>query len=124
MLLLFTEEFFDQPGVYEFARNMLLANPNPQAPEAFVRQATACATHNTLDRLGELKMPVHVIGAERDILVPFWKSQEIADAIPGSKLSIVERAAHGVQIENAQQFNDVVLDFIGSHSGAEAGSVA
>jgi pimeloyl-ACP methyl ester carboxylesterase len=120
MLLLFTEEFFEQPGAYEFAHNMLMANPNPQAPEAFVRQVNACATHNTLDRLGGLKMPTHVIGAARDTLVPVWKSEEIAAVMPEAKLSIVEGAAHGLQIESAQNFNELVLDFIGAQSGAVA----
>jgi len=27
-------------------------------------------------------MPVHVIGGERDILVPVWKSRELAELIP------------------------------------------
>ena len=59
-------------------------------------------------------MPTHVIGGEHDILVPVWKSKEIAAAIPGAKLTIVERSPHGMNIERAQEFNDAVLDFIAS----------
>ena len=40
-------------------------------------------------------MPVHVIGAEHDILVPIWKSEEIAALIAGSKLTVIEGAPHG-----------------------------
>ena len=49
---------------------------------------------------------------EHDILVPVWKSQELAELIPGAKLTVMEAAAHGVQTERAEEFNKLVLDFI------------
>lgn len=116
LLVLFSEAFFEQPERVEFVRNMLLSNPHPQEPEAFARQLDACGRHTTIDRLGSLSMPVHVIGAEHDLLVPVWKSKEIADAIPGAKLTIFDRAAHGVQFESAEELNTAVLGFVGEYS--------
>ena len=55
-------------------------------------------------------MPVHVIGGEHDILVPVWKSREIAERIPGSKLTILPAAPHGLSIERAEEFNAAVLE--------------
>ena len=57
-------------------------------------------------------MPVHVIGAERDIFVPAWNSKEIADLVPGAKLTIIDRAAHGMNMERAEEFNELVLGFL------------
>jgi pimeloyl-ACP methyl ester carboxylesterase len=57
-------------------------------------------------------MPVHVIGGEHDILVPVWKSREIAERIPGSKLTILPAAPHGLSVERADEFNAAVLEFI------------
>jgi pimeloyl-ACP methyl ester carboxylesterase len=65
-------------------------------------------------------MPVHVIGAEWDILVPVWKSQELAGLIPGAELTVIERAPHGLQVERAEEFNRAVLDFIAERSPAPA----
>ena len=62
-------------------------------------------------------MPVHVIGAEFDILVPAWKSVEVAEAIPGAKLTVIDRAPHGVNVERAEDLNRVVLEFL---AGVEA----
>ena len=112
LLLTLSEGFFDTDGAVDFVRRMTLQNPNPQAPEAFRRQLWASSRFEARDRLGTLSMPVHVIGAEHDILIPVWKSVELAGLIPGARLTIVERAAHGVQLERAQEFNDFVLDFI------------
>jgi pimeloyl-ACP methyl ester carboxylesterase len=90
----------------------MLQNPNPQPPEAFARQLDAISRHNARDRLDSLVMPVHVIGGNRDILVPLWKSAELASLVPGAKLTVIEGGPHGSWIERAEEFNRVVLDFI------------
>jgi pimeloyl-ACP methyl ester carboxylesterase len=46
--------------------------------------------------------------------VPVWKSVEIAELIPDAKLTVIEGAPHGALIEQAEQFNTAVLEFIGS----------
>ena len=118
LLLTLSEELFEDAAQVETLRNLMLQNPHPQDPEGFCRQLNASSRHNTRDRLASLTMPVHVIAAERDILVPIWKSEEIASLIAGSKLTVMERAPHGVQAERAQEFNQVVLDFIAEHEPA------
>ncbi|HEY7629854.1 MAG TPA: alpha/beta hydrolase [Thermoleophilaceae bacterium] len=120
MLLCFTEELYDQTEKVTFLRQGMLANPHPQQPEGFARQAEASGRHEARERLPSLKMPVHVIGAERDILVPVWKSQELAELIPGAKLTIIEGAAHGLNLERAEDFNAAVLDFLRSEQPSPA----
>ena len=112
MLLTMSESFFENAEAVEWLRNAILANPNPQPVDAFARQVDATSRHDAGDRLGSLSMPVHVIGAEHDILVPVWKSRELADLIPGARLTVVPAAPHGVNLERAEEFNRAVLDFI------------
>jgi pimeloyl-ACP methyl ester carboxylesterase len=118
MLLCFSEAMYANAEGIAFLRQMLLANPHPQEPEAFVRQLTSTSRHETRDRLGQLSMPVHVIGAEQDILLPIWKSREIAELIPGSRLTVLDGAAHGVNVEAAEAFNAAVLDFLAAAAPA------
>jgi 3-oxoadipate enol-lactonase len=99
---------------------MMLSNAHPQRPEGFARQLEASSHHEARDRLGALSMPVHVVGAEHDILIPVWKSRELAELIPGAKLTVIERAPHGVNLERAEEFNRVVLEFIAEHAPATA----
>ena len=96
----------------------MLENPHPQPPEAFARQLDASSRHDTRDRLGSLSLPVHVIGAEQDILVPVWKSREIASLIPGAELTVIEGSPHGANLERAEEFNAAVLDFIAAQTAA------
>ncbi|MFN2615854.1 MAG: alpha/beta fold hydrolase [Thermoleophilaceae bacterium] len=118
MLLNMTEEFFENQEALATLRGLTLQNPNPQPPEAFARQLDACSRHDTRDRLGGLSMPVHIVGGNRDILVPFWKSEELAKLIPGSKLTTIEGGPHGSWLERSEELNGAVLDFVAEHTTA------
>ncbi len=120
LLLNLSEEFFENGAGLDYVRGMMLAEPHPQPPEAFARQLDASSRHDARERLGSLPMPVHVIGAERDILVPVWKSRELAELIPRARLTVIERSPHGATLERAEEFNRAVLDFIWEHSAATA----
>ena len=59
-----------------------------------------------------------VIGAAHDILVPVWKSQEIAELTPGADYSVMPGAPHALNMERAQEFNEMVLDWLRSNGGS------
>jgi 3-oxoadipate enol-lactonase/4-carboxymuconolactone decarboxylase len=113
-----SERFYANPDMVGWLKQMILSNPNPQDTEGWVRQLDACGRHDVRDRLGELSMPVHVVGAEHDAMVPPWKSTELAELIPGARLTMLERAAHLVNIEDAEAFNAAVLEFLAEHAAA------
>jgi pimeloyl-ACP methyl ester carboxylesterase len=114
LLLNHSEAFFENADAVAYMRGMMLQNQHPQEPDAFARQLAASSRHDARDRLGALTLPVHVIGAERDILVPVWKSKELAELIPDAKLTLLDGAPHGALIEQAERFNEAVLEFVGS----------
>jgi 3-oxoadipate enol-lactonase len=118
LLLTMSERWFEDAGAVEWLRGVMLNHPHPQPADAFARQVDAAGRFDVRERLGALEMPVHVIGAERDILVPVWKCREVHELIPGSKYTVLEGAPHGITLERAEEFNAAVLDFI-----AEAGPV-
>jgi pimeloyl-ACP methyl ester carboxylesterase len=120
MLLTFSEQFFENPDQVEFVRGMMLQNPHPQDAEAFARQLDAASRHDARERLRSLQLPTHVIGAEHDILVPIWKSHELAELIPGAQLTVLEGVPHGVNVEGAERFNSAVLGFIAERASAPA----
>jgi pimeloyl-ACP methyl ester carboxylesterase len=120
MLLNFSEEWFENEQAVATLRGMMLAEPHPQSPEAFGRQLRASARHDAVDRLGTLSMPAHVIGGDHDLLVPVWKSEEIASLVPGAKLTVLAGAPHGLSLERAEEFNRLVLDFIAERAPAPA----
>ena len=111
LLVCLSEEAFADPERIAYFRNMVLDSPHPQSVEAFARQAQAVGGHEARDRLGGLTMPTHVIGAERDLMIPVWKARELAEAIPGARFTMLRRGTHAVNLEQAEEFNRVVLAF-------------
>jgi len=120
LLMTLSEEFYENAEGVKFLRDLMLQNPNPQDPEGFARQLAASSRHDTAQRLSELSLPVQVIGGDHDILVPVWKSQELAGLIDGATLTVLPSAPHGLQLERSQEFNDLVLGFIAEHEPAAA----
>ena len=124
-LLLFgmSEQFYDDPERIAYSKQLMRANPHPQSAEAFQRQIQASGRHEARDRLGQIEVPTHVIGAEHDALVPVWKSKEIAELIPGATYSVMPGAPHALDMERAQEFNEMVLGWLRSN-GAPSGPQA
>ncbi len=121
LLLTLSEKVWNEsPEFVQLVRDATKKNPHPQDKDAFARQAHASGYHETRDRLGGLQLPVHVIGAEYDMLIPVWKSKELAELIPAAKLTVVPEAPHGLNVERSDEFNTAVLGFIGEHAPARA----
>ncbi|MBI5496194.1 MAG: alpha/beta hydrolase [Deltaproteobacteria bacterium] len=71
----------------------------------FMHMARAMGTHTTEDILGDIKVPVLVIGGERDIYTPLWLSRRMHDRIPGSELLIIPAGSHGALVEQPELIN-------------------
>jgi pimeloyl-ACP methyl ester carboxylesterase len=119
-LLLFgmSEQFYEAPERVEYSKQLMRANPHPQSAEAFQRQVEASGRHEARDRLGQITVPTHVIGAEHDTLVPVWKSKEIADLIPDADYFVMPGAPHALNMERAEEFNELVLDWLRANGGS------
>ena len=118
LLLNMSEAFFENGEAVAWLRDLMLQNPHPQPAEAFARQLDASGRHAARERLSSQSVPSHVIGAEYDILVPVWKSRELAELIPNAKLTVFDAAPHGANIERAEEFNAAVLAFIEERTAA------
>ena len=119
-LLLFgmSEDFYASPERVAYSKQLMRANPHPQSAEAFQRQVAAGGRHETRDRLAQISVPTHVIGAERDTLVPVWKSKEIAELIPGADYSEMPGAPHALNMERPDEFNEMVLGWLRANAGS------
>ena len=119
-LLLFgmSEDFYASPERVAYSKQLMRANAHPQSAEAFQRQVAAGGRHEARDRLAQIDMPTHVIGAERDTLVPVWKSREIAELIPGADYSEMPAAPHALNMERPEEFNEMVLGWLRANGGS------
>lgn len=73
----------------------------------------AIAGLNFAPRLGDIQVPTRVIVGEQDAGTPPAMARVLAAGIPGARLEIIPDAAHLCNIEQADVFNRLLLDFLG-----------
>ncbi len=78
----------------------------------YVGCAQAIARIDVTDRLSGIKSPTLVIVGRDDIGTPPAMSEVIAAAIPGARLAVIPGASHLSNIEQADAFNRLLLDFL------------
>lgn len=108
----------ERPEFVEGLLRSAVANPFPQSLTGFLRQSEAVATHDALDRLGDLRCPTLVSAGEADILVPTRLVSEVAERILDAEFQVVPGAGHAYFWEEPETFNAMCLDFIERHPEA------
>ena len=73
-------------------------------------------------RLGEMDVPILIVWGHQDKSIPLERGQEMHRILMGSRLEILERAAHCPHDEQSQRFNQLVVGFLPS-SWTESQSV-
>jgi pimeloyl-ACP methyl ester carboxylesterase len=87
-----------------------------QPPDAFERQFAACLGHDTVNRLSRIGAPTLILTGDDDPLVPPENSKILNELIPGSKLVFSPGKRHCFFMEEADRFNQMVIDFFESKS--------
>jgi len=107
----------ERPDFIRFWIDRALTYPYPITLEGLSRQAQAIAGHDTVSRLGEIRVPTLITTGTEDILVPPSSSRDLHARIPGSSLHAIEDAGHLHFIEQAEKFNAICLEFLTKHRG-------
>jgi 3-oxoadipate enol-lactonase len=107
----FTRPFIERaPEVVERVRMLIRTTP----PQGFVGCSHAIRALDYAARLHEIRVPTLIIVGQEDQGTPVAASELMHAAIAGSKLVILPSAAHLSNVEQAERFNHVVLDFLQS----------
>lgn len=81
-----------------------------------------------IHHLEELDIPVSLIWGRQDRVVPFTRGEHMKRVIPGAELRILEDAGHLSNIDQAEQFNQAIVEFakleLPSASSSEPSSLA
>ena len=81
-------------------------------PSGVLDQLRAVSTHNTIDRLNQIKAPTLVLAGTDDKMVPIEFSRIVAQHIPGAKLVEFQKGSHSFFMEMSRRFNREVIDFL------------
>lgn len=105
----FTEPFrLTHPELVARIANLIRATP----VAGYIACAALIPTLDITARLAAIRTPTLVLVGESDYSTPPAMAEIIADAIPGALQDVLPDAAHLCNLEQADLFNHVILDFL------------
>lgn len=106
------------PLVANMVSRCLISNPHLPSEAGFRGQLHADATHDTLERLRQIRVPALITVGEVDMNTPPRYAREVHERIPASRLRLFRgvKASHCSLWELADEFNQVSLDFLLNHA--------
>ncbi len=84
----------------------------PASQEIMARQWAAVTQHDACNRLQNIFSPTLTLTGSEDVLIPPENAKIIAERIPDARMSAIDEGGHLFLIEQPQQFNAAVIDFL------------
>jgi branched-chain amino acid transport system permease protein len=100
---------------YDRAFDALVDDAARMAPEAVIGYLRALDEWNIQSSLHRLQMPVLIVWGEKDILVPRTALERTASGFGRGQLVIWPDVGHSPQLEQADRFTRLLLDFVTMH---------
>ncbi|HSE24738.1 MAG TPA: alpha/beta fold hydrolase [Pyrinomonadaceae bacterium] len=107
--LLTPETVSKKPDLVKRIRDMMLKTDPKGAAAALLGMA---GRDDFTTELSKISVPVLIIAGEEDALIPKQHSQRMHQAITGSRLAVIDHAAHVVNLEQPDAFNHELLQFV------------
>jgi 3-oxoadipate enol-lactonase len=85
---------------------------HPQPVYAYHRQLAAAVSHDTADRLHQIRATTLICHGTADRIVPFPNSRILAERIPNARLHLFEGGSHQFFWEQAERFTQLVIEFL------------
>ena len=105
----FTKPYRDSnPKVIDGVRRMIMKTTN----DGYVGGAGVVMEMNHVEQLARISAPTLIVVGRQDVSTPVADAELMHSHIAGSRLSIIEDAAHLPNIEQAEEFNKVLQDFL------------
>ena len=103
------DSFANKKEVVEELRNVVYANSKHIIQEGLVALAERSETCSGLDKIA---VPTLIICGREDIVTPLAQSEAMKESIPGAKLQIIEKAGHVSNLEQPDEFNKHLFNFL------------
>ena len=89
-----------------------MTDPHAQTIQGFKNQVQAIRSYDTRERLDQISAPCLVIAGAQDVLIPEEEQKTLLEDIPDTRWLCLQGSGHGVHADQAERFNNAVLDFL------------
>src|SRR5205823_3370539 len=82
--------------------------------DAFLRQQRAIIGRiDSRPHLAKIACPALVVAGREDAIMPMEILEELAGAIPGARLAVIEECGHNPSLERPEELTRLLLDWLG-----------
>ncbi|MHA1958997.1 MAG: alpha/beta fold hydrolase [Candidatus Thorarchaeota archaeon] len=81
-------------------------------PHVVRRDFEVCNAFDVMEEVHKIERPALIIVGEADVLTAPKYSKYLDEKLPNSELHIVEKAGHGVMLEKAASFNEIIANWV------------
>lgn len=108
----FTPSFVErEPETVERIRRTLVAVP----ADAYIASCRAVEGADLRAEVGSIRAPSLIVASTEDVSTPVADSEWLHVHIPGSRLVVIEDAAHLSNVEQPDRFNEALAGFLNEH---------
>jgi len=104
---------FNAERAAEVEKVCRLREANEVAQAVYLAQLQVAFSFNAEHEIGNIENEALVMTGDRDEIVPMENSVNLAAKMPNAVLKIIENGSHMFFIENADEFNRIVTEFVG-----------
>lgn len=113
MSYFYTAEYYDAntESINRTVQNLIAAN---RPLKGFFHMGDSILTHDTWDRLGEIKAPTLLMGGEEDIITPPRHMVAMAARMPNAEAHMFPKTLHGFLVEKPETFK-MISEWFAQH---------
>jgi 3-oxoadipate enol-lactonase len=93
-------------------REMFIAIVSRSDPRAYRKAMLSLGLFDSRKRLGEIQSPTLVVTGADDSTVSPGRQKILLEGIPGARQVVIPEAGHAVTVDQAEKFNQALLDFL------------
>jgi len=111
----FTNEFAAKNAA-EVEKVCVLREQNVVPEKVYSQQLYSATIFDTEAKISQIKAETLILTGDSDVVVPLQNSMNLSNLIPNAQLKIIKGGSHMFFIEQAEEFNKIVTDFVNRKS--------
>lgn len=88
-------------------------------PLVVLMMAEAMRSHSAADVLPKVIVPTLIVAGTRDTFTPFRLAKHMHQTLPNSEMVVIDEGSHGAVIEEPDEINPAISDFLDQHLSQE-----
>ena len=85
---------------------------DPKSPLDLENLANASASHNTLEKLNQIRNPTLLLTGSHDRMSPKIVLDQMHEKLPNSTLKFIDKSGHKLFLSKAPEVNQIILEFL------------